>query len=405
MGTAPDEMQGSVLDPNTATVRQGASYGYLPGLIASNVPIGKAGAGLGMLAGMARGVSKTDEALAAIQSAKRFNNAALTGGKAVAKIDEITGLPLNPDGTVTLFHHTNKNAAQSIKKTGVLKSAGEPSVYLTTERTPTTGYGDTVVPVKVNPSKLNLDDEFPGGRLDFSIDVGKPGGSVKVTPTSSFVYPQDEALRLAQQRASLPPAQGGLGLSTGNTPEQRASAMGFNINNPMYHATDVDFPNIRPSAQGKMGAGVYVSPSSKYAEKYTSLNAAGNARVLPLVSRGQLADENVAMNVAESIRKKMFAENPNFNVLDWKRKTTQALSDAGYSGREMNGLESVITDPNNIRSRFAAFDPFRKTAAIAAAAGLAAPDLLAAQPPVQQFGQQPAQYSVQPSRFNNSALK
>lgn len=105
--------------------------------------------------------------------------------KLIDKIDQVTGLPLNPDGTVTLFHHTNKGAAQNIQKTGILKSAGEPSVYLTTEKTPTTGYGDTVVPVRVNPSKLNLDDEFPSGRLDFSIDVGKPGGSIRIFPSQA----------------------------------------------------------------------------------------------------------------------------------------------------------------------------------------------------------------------------
>jgi ribosomal protein S18 acetylase RimI-like enzyme len=59
-GTAPDEMQGSAMDPNTAAVRQGASYGYLPGLVASSAPLGKVGAGMGMLAGMARGTQKFD---------------------------------------------------------------------------------------------------------------------------------------------------------------------------------------------------------------------------------------------------------------------------------------------------------------------------------------------------------
>lgn len=39
----------------------------------------------------------------------------------------------------------------------------------------------------------------------------------------------------------------------------------------------------------------------------------------------------------------------------------------------------VMFSPDQIRSRFAAFDPLRKTAATAATAGLAAPDLLAAQ--------------------------
>ena len=375
-GTAPDEMQGSAMDPNTAAVRQGASYGYLPGLVASSAPLGKVGAGMGMLAGMARGTQK-------------FDNSALMAGKALAKIDQITGLPLNADGTVTLFHHTNKNAAQSIQKTGVLKSAGEPSVYLTTERTPTTGYGDTVVSVKVNPSKLNLDDEFPNGRLDFSIDVGKPGGSVKVAPVPSFVYPQDKALRLAQQRASLPPAQGGLGLPAGNTPEQRAAAMGFDVNNALYHATDApqDFSSIMPSTRGKLGAGVYTSPSAKYAEKY----AGDNARTIPLVSRGNFINEDARIALQDAMHEKMFAQNPNLTVQDWRKATNQAISDAGYAGSDI-ASERVVTNPENLRSRFAAFDPLRKTAAIAAAAGLAAPDLLAGQSPQQA------------PKFDNSAL-
>lgn len=252
------------------------------------------------------------------------------GGKAATKIDELTGLPLNSDGTVTLFHHTNKSAAEQIAKSGRLKSAGEPSVYLTTQKVTDTGYGDVAVPVRVQPSLLNLDDQFPGGRMDFSIDTGKPKGSIPVTvEKQSFQYPQENAMRLAQQRAALPVEQGGLGLAAGNTAEQRAGAMGFDYNNPVYHATDVDFQSIQPSSRGKMGAGVYVSPSSKYAEKYTG----ENARVLPLVTRGQLADENVAMDISESIRQKMFAENPDFSVPDWKRQTTRAISDAGYSGQ------------------------------------------------------------------------
>jgi hypothetical protein len=294
--------------------------------------------------------------------------------KGVGKIDELTGLPLNSDGTVTLFHHTNKTAAEQISKTGRLKSAGEPNVYLTTRKTTDTGYGDVAVPVRVKPDLLNLDDEFPDGRLDFSIDTGKPKGSIPVTiEPQSFQAPQDEALLLAQQRAALPVEQGGLGLAADNMAAQRATAMGFDVENPMYHATDVDFTSIRPSTRGKLGAGVYVSPSSRYAEKYTN----ENARVLPLVTRGNLADDDAAMNIAESVRQELVSKSPNFSVQEWKQKTTQALENAGYDGRNMSGLESVIFNPENIRSRFAAFDPFRRNAAIAAAMGVAAPNLLA----------------------------
>lgn len=147
--------------------------------------------------------------------------------KPVGAIDELTGLPLNADGTVTLFHHTNKSAAEQIAKTGRLKSAGEPSVYLTTQKATDTGYGDVAVPVRVKPSLLNLDDEFPSGRMDFRIDTGKPKGSIPVTVEKpSFTYPQEEAMRLAQQRAALPVEQGGLGLLENNTAAERASAMG-----------------------------------------------------------------------------------------------------------------------------------------------------------------------------------
>ena len=100
-------------------------------------------------------------------------------------VDENTGLPLNPDKTVTVYHHTNKTAAEAIRRTGVLKSAGEPDVYVTTEKSPTTGYGDEVVAIKVDPKKLQIDDQFPDGRTDFRLSVGKPSGSMKVTVDSS----------------------------------------------------------------------------------------------------------------------------------------------------------------------------------------------------------------------------
>jgi len=96
------------------------------------------------------------------------------------KIDEVTGLPLNEDGTVTLYHHTNKVAADEISKTGILKSNGEPDVYLTTRKETDTGYGDTAVAIRVNPSELQIDDQFPNGRKDFRINVKIPKGQINV---------------------------------------------------------------------------------------------------------------------------------------------------------------------------------------------------------------------------------
>ncbi len=100
--------------------------------------------------------------------------------KQQSNIDESTGLPINPDGTVTVFHHTNRKAAESIRATGQLRSAGEPDVYVTTRAIADTGYGDTAVAIRVEPSRLSLDDEFPNGRRDFRLSVGKPRGFIQV---------------------------------------------------------------------------------------------------------------------------------------------------------------------------------------------------------------------------------
>lgn len=80
-----------------------------------------------------------------------------------------------------VYHHTSPRSAKIIRKTGRLTSAGEPHVYVTTWPYPDTGYGQSVVALDIPKSKLEIDDEFPSGRQDFRISVGKPGGSIKVT--------------------------------------------------------------------------------------------------------------------------------------------------------------------------------------------------------------------------------
>lgn len=92
--------------------------------------------------------------------------------------DETTGLPLNSDGTVTLYHHTSADKAEAIKSSGELRSAGEPDVYLTTREQTDTGYGDTAVKVRIDPKKLQIDDEFADGRVDYRVGVGQPGGAL-----------------------------------------------------------------------------------------------------------------------------------------------------------------------------------------------------------------------------------
>jgi len=110
-------------------------------------------------------------------------------------IDEATGLPLNPDGTVTVYHHTDRKSAERIKATSELRSAGEPDVYVTTRAIADTGYGDTAVAIRVDPSRLSLDDEFPNGRRDYRLSVGTPRGSIRVETGEFFKQQTSEGPR------------------------------------------------------------------------------------------------------------------------------------------------------------------------------------------------------------------
>lgn len=286
------------------------------------------------------------------------------GIKSVGKIDELTGLPLNPDGTVTLFHHTNKNAAEQIAKTGRLKSAGEPSVYLTTQKTPDTGYGDVVVPVRVRPSMLNLDDEFPGGRMDFSIDVGRPKGSIPVVVEKpSFEYPQEEALRLAQQRAALPVSEGGLGLPPNNTPMDRARAMGFE-SGWAHGSPRSDITELRSSRIGAQGPGAYATNYLPEASTYSQTGE--GATVYPLMVRRSEAlntkfnnpYDELGVNADDALLSELFGRGKSA-IVTTQEKTPDWLLRAGAPDMPER-QHFVSVRPENFRSRFAAFDPTRR---------------------------------------------
>lgn len=118
----------------------------------------------------------TDDSVAGGQGAR----AAGGDSRRSANVDEVTGLPMNDDGTVTVYHHTSADRAESIRRDGLLRADAEPDVYVTTRAETDTGYGDTAVPIRVDPARLELDDEFPNGRRDFRINVGRPGGSIRV---------------------------------------------------------------------------------------------------------------------------------------------------------------------------------------------------------------------------------
>jgi hypothetical protein len=82
--------------------------------------------------------------------------------------------------------------------------------------------------------------------------------------TKKFAAPQDEALRLAQQRAALPVEQYGLGLPAGNTAAQRAAAMG--INTDAYHGSKQNITGaFKPGYDDNLG---FVTKDPEFANSW-----------------------------------------------------------------------------------------------------------------------------------------
>jgi hypothetical protein len=354
-----------------------------------------------------------------------------------------------------------------------------------------------------NPQYGKPDDfKFAGGG---EVSMAKGGGvkqAVKGALKRAFDAPQENALRLAQQRAALPVEQGGLGLPPNNTPAQRAAAMGFNRDT--FHGSFNDIKNFdtrNASTESHAGAGVYSTESPQdaslnYANVYgpdvdVKINRAMEERdknwnklykrfkdevLTPrqqeILLRNALKADSLGVVYPLKVRsnKSIHLDAPEKNPVmvgpfehydeandKWistphSEKFNEALDEFRGLGGEANpiyevvqdysgpmpardlfnavkkegdkyglidpffgnlvsggvaaadfmkhfgvdevrhtpsfrnqqlnlGKEHIISlDPENIRSRFAAFDPFRRNAAIAASMGVAAPDLLAAEP-------------------------
>ena len=181
--------------------------------------------------------------------------------------------------------------------------------------------------------------------------------------------PQDDALRLAQQRAALPVEQYGLGLPADNTQAQRAAAMGFDT--PAFHATDAR--DIASFDNNLLGSN-------------TRHNTGGDKWAVSLAKKGHwLSDRDLTIKGANGSR--MFGDvvypvmlkspDKEFSSLDKFSSARKIGAINKVADEEFNATSYVVPNSDNIRSRFAAFDPWRRNTLIAAGLGVAAPDLLA----------------------------
>ena len=207
----------------------------------------------------------------------------------------------------------------------------------------------------------------------------------EITENQPSPYPQQAAIDLAQQRAALPIEQGGLGLPVGNTAEQRAAAMGFDTD--AYHGTTNDFNKFAGrlptyAAEEPRIADIYANATGRHMA-LSNINAGPNIIPLKLGGKeftvsdlgeggGGWFSDNLAQALGIPRTRTLINELPKYGID--RLKVTDMDDIGGVQTQHM-----IPSGSDNIRSRFAAFDPFRRTSAIAATMGVAAPDLMAGQ--------------------------
>jgi len=194
--------------------------------------------------------------------------------------------------------------------------------------------------------------------------------------------PQQAALDLAQQRAALPVEQGGLGLRAGNTAEQRAKAMGF-IDDFAHGSPQSNITKLTPSKTGAEGPGIYAT--SYFPESGAYAGKESGATVYPLKVKTDTAyqsgGENPYMKLIVNDDEQLLNRLQRMgkeSIIKEQQPTPEWLKAVGVMDSPVRD-HFVSMNPDLFRSRFAAFDPFRRSAAVAASMGVAAPDLLAAQ--------------------------
>jgi hypothetical protein len=215
-------------------------------------------------------------------------------------------------------------------------------------------------------------------------------------------YSQQAALDLAQQRAALPKDQGGLGLPANNTAADRAKAQG---GKEMVHFSrtggDYTILDSGKFATAPFDAvGTHVGSPQAAMDRFRNTTATtdqikGTTYPVTILGDRPLMNQNGMPWGEDDLNAFLRKEGGhNWSDIQGGKMTYQDMNadlrkklfeKQGYTSipyfNEVEGKGSIsyIVPPENIRSRFAAFDPFRKDVVTATAMGVALPDLLAAE--------------------------
>jgi hypothetical protein len=165
---------------------------------------------------------------------------------------------------------------------------------------------------------------------------------------------------------------------------KKAKEQGWNMDDPQFHWTTGDVKEFaEPTASGKAGKAVYMSPTDQGGKRYLhkkgkkdtyKVDKEGNeyfpegSNVMPLVYRGNLAPYSVMIKHAQDYlmsTKNATREQAFDNARDMLQKE-------GFTGVRVNDNEVAVFDPKNVRSPNAKFDPEKSNSRniLASGAGL-----------------------------------
>lgn len=202
---------------------------------------------------------------------------------------------------------------------------------------------------------------------DFAISDNMYRNPIEISglPETEF----SRAHAIAQQNAALPIEQGGLGLHPDNTAMERAKAMGYETD--VYHGTNKSFDEFNSNNKiynPRFVDGSYFTEVPKSASTYSEFasEASGNANVMPVKLK---LDSPMTIKSEKDLASVTGINNDNFTM-----SKSDRFKNAGYDSLIFKpddiAHEIVVTNPKNIRSRFAAFDPMKKNSANILASGL-----------------------------------
>lgn len=133
----------------------------------------------------------------------------------------------------------------------------------------------------------------------------------------------------------------------------RAKEMGFRTNRPYIHSTTKEFSEFKPSSDGEIGPGIYLSTPENAGKWDLGPNK------IEVYVRGKIATHDDLMTAqARYLDENYLAMQQGVTPPhdDTMKLANADLQKAGFAGID-DGTQLVIFDPSNIRSVNAAFDP------------------------------------------------